>query len=151
MVEIISGNILEAHEEFICHQVNCQNAMGAGLAKVLCSKYPSVKRDYHRYCDSHTPEELLGQYQIVPVTPSQSVVNIFGQLEFGRKKGKVYTDYNALEQVFSALHEAFPDASFAFPYGFGCGLANGDWHTVLGLIQKHLDTHTVRIYVLETA
>ena len=149
MLKIITGNILNARESLICQQVNCQNAMGAGLAKVLYSKWPAVKRDYHDFCREKEPAELLGAYQIVPVDQTRSVVNVFSQLEFGRKKGKVYTRYDALETAFSALHHDYPDASLAFPYGFGCGLANGDWTIVLSLIEKHFADHVVTIYQLE--
>jgi len=38
MIKIINGNILDAKETFICHQVNCQGVMGAGLAKAIRNK-----------------------------------------------------------------------------------------------------------------
>lgn len=32
----------------IMHQVNCQNKMGAGVAKALYNTYPQVKTEYHQ-------------------------------------------------------------------------------------------------------
>lgn len=43
MMQIFKGDILNADAEFICHQVNCMNAMGAGVAKAIYTKYPEVK------------------------------------------------------------------------------------------------------------
>lgn len=41
------------------------------------------------------------------------------------------------------------DGDFAFPYGFGCGLANGDCETVYGLIRDRFRNHKVTIYQLD--
>lgn len=38
MIKTIEGNILDAEEDIICHQVNCKGVMGAGLAKQSKSK-----------------------------------------------------------------------------------------------------------------
>jgi hypothetical protein len=37
------------------------------------------------------------------------------------------------------------DGKIAFPYGFGCDLANGDWTTVEKLIVDHLGDFDVTI------
>lgn len=136
---------MESNETYICHQVNCQNAMGAGVAKALYEKWPSVKAEYHAFCSKHrTPADLLGVHQLVSVDEDKWVINIFGQLEFGRSKKKVYTDYIALEKAFATISQF--DGSFAFPYGFGCGLANGDWNIVYGLIEKYFADKDVVLY-----
>ncbi|WP_223260709.1 hypothetical protein [Bacillus sp. LNXM65] len=44
MIKTVDGNILEASEDIICHQVNCKGVMGAGLAKQIKSKYPNIQR-----------------------------------------------------------------------------------------------------------
>ena len=35
MIKTVYGNILDATEDIICHQVNCQGVMGAGVAMDL--------------------------------------------------------------------------------------------------------------------
>ena len=41
------NNILESFNiDILCHQVNCQGVMGAGLAKQIRSKYPEVYEQY---------------------------------------------------------------------------------------------------------
>lgn len=142
MFEIQKQDLLSINAAAICHQVNCQNVMGAGVAKAIAEKYPEVKREYHALClktkAAHTsPKVLLGTVQVVPVNSvSKAVVNIFGQQYYGRFG--VYTDYDALAKAFTEINEMFAGKRIAFPYGFGCGLAGGDWMTVEKLMLKHL-------------
>lgn len=147
MINIVKGNIVNSKETYICHQVNCQNVMGAGVARALYERWPAVKNEYHAFCSlHHSAEELLGQHKLVAINDRQWVVNIYGQLDFGRNRRKVYTDYSALDKAFSAISKL--DGSFAFPYGFGCGLANGDWKIVFSLLEKHFADKQVTIYSL---
>lgn len=149
MVKTVVGDVLDANEDIICHQVNCQNAMGAGVAKALYTKWPDVKKSYHRYCRRFSsPEMLLGHVQFVDVGGGQSVANIFGQLEYGKSKYKKYTDYVALTNAFNEIRRDHHDKSLAFPYGFGCGLANGDWSVIENMIQTYFSDMDVTIYKL---
>lgn len=146
MINVISGNILDATEKYICHQVNCRNAMGSGLARQLFEKWPQVKAEYHAVTSVFAvPNDLLGMFYNVRVGKDQFVVNVYGQLDYGRDRSKVYTDYAALEMAFTTMAEML-HGDFAFPYGFGCGLANGDWDTVFGLIKRHFYRKKVTIY-----
>lgn len=65
MISIISGDLLQAKEAAICHQVNCQNVMGSGVAKAIFTKWPEVKTEYHRFCNGRRPRDLLGKIQVV--------------------------------------------------------------------------------------
>ena len=149
MIKTVRGSILDAREKYICHQVNCRNAMGSGLAKALYEKWPRVKTSYHAVASEFTssPQELLGKFQLVYVEDDQYVINVYGQLDYGRDKSVVYTDYDALRRAFTGMAQL--DGDFAFPYGFGCGLANGDWRTVYGLIQECFQHSNVTIYQLD--
>ena len=40
------GNILNAEESIICHQVNVDGVMGGGLAKQVANAYPNVEKEY---------------------------------------------------------------------------------------------------------
>lgn len=152
MIKTVIGDILDAPEDIICHQVNCQNAMGSGVAKVLFTRWPEIKKSYHRYCRRFSsPEKLLGQVQLVEVAPNKQVANIFGQLEFGRDKYRKYTDYAALTKAFNKIRNQCADKSLAFPYGFGCGLANGDWKIVYNMIEIYFKDMDVTIYRLPTS
>lgn len=149
MIRTVRGSILDAREKYICHQVNCRNAMGSGLAKALYEKWPQVKSVYHEVTSWFVdPADLLGMFYLVRVEDAQCVINIYGQLNYGRDKSVVYTNYEALREAFTTMDRRL-HGDFAFPYGFGCGLANGDWETVYGLIQECFQHNNVTIYQLD--
>ena len=134
-------DLLTTTADYIVHQVNCQGVMGAGLAYQIRQQYPKLYSIYKSYCTLYAPTDLLGRVFI-----HDNVINVFGQLTYGRDKSIVYTDYTALRNAFTRIHCYLPtNQSLAFPYGFGCGLANGDWNTVLALITDCFPTRTVYI------
>lgn len=148
MITIRQCDLLNCNAEYICHQVNCKGAMGAGLAKAIANKWPFVKLSYESFCDAykHNPKSLLGVYQVVNVAPNKNVINIFGQLDYGREFGRCYTSYDALMQAFKNMEEWIDVSStIAFPYRFGCGLAGGDWEVVFALLKIYLNKHNIII------
>lgn len=149
MVTVVKGNILNAQEDIICHQVNCQGVMGAGVAKEISTKWPIVKEEYQDLCrQKKHKDDLLGFVQIVKVDGNKCVANIFGQYSYGHDKYKKYTDYTALTRAFDHLRCVYQGKSLAFPYGFGCGLANGDWNVVKTMIDIYFSEMNVTIYKL---
>lgn len=140
-------NILDIPFGVICHQVNCQGVMGAGLAKQLLSKWPQVKQDYinfientkRQYSYEYTPKVLLGKVVYTRVSDSITVASIFGQENYGRNRGIVYTDYYALETgirlvVDTAIRNNL--GPITVPFQIGCGLANGNWADVVTRIER---------------
>lgn len=151
MFEIIREDILNSTADYICHQVNCQNAMGSGVAKAIYTKYPEVKSEYHKFCSqAKSPYDLLGEIQIVPIQRAGlSVINIFGQLNYGRQQGIRYTEYQALKDALLKINKLCSGKSVAFPYGIGCGLAGGDWMTVEKMLVQCLPDCNIKIYLKE--
>jgi len=135
-IKIIEGNLLDANEDVLIHQVNCMGVMGAGLAYQIGEKWPFVKESYktivESYKDINSRKSLLGQAQWCSIG-CQWVVNLFGQYEFGRQRDKVYTDYGALKNglIDIAMHAEQYCLTVAIPYGLGCGLGGGDWEGVV--------------------
>ena len=124
MIKKITGDILDSTEDCICQQVNCQGVMGAGVAKAIAEKWPLVKALYLWKCRQQINlGELLGSIQAVNINEEQMIINIFGQLDYGRDKYKRYTDYSALTKAFDTIRTKYAGYSLAFPYGFGCGCA----------------------------
>ena len=147
-IKHIRGNILTApthnEETIICHQVNCRAAMGAGLARQIRDKWPIVFDEYVKVC---SPKKL-GDFQIILVAPQLYVANLFGQLNYGR--GERQTNYAALTAALFGAMKEHPGATFRVPYGLGCGLAGGNWVTVLNLIEEAANAWdaNVEIWVL---
>ena len=111
MIKTVVGDLLDATEDIIVQQVNCRSVMGSGVAKAIYTRWPEVKTEYHKFCRRSTsPYDLLGKVQLIDVEPGRAVANVFGQLNYGRTAGKVYTDYVALTKAFDQLRTAFHDA-----------------------------------------
>lgn len=136
MIEYIKGNILNVTEGIIVQQVNCKGVMGAGLAKQIKDKWPSV---YNRYLDRvyYYPknENLLGTTVWNKVDTNLFVASIFGQYDYGH--GTKFTIYPAL---FKGIDYVFGMAEIDqipvyIPKGLGCGLAGGNWDFVKAYIQ----------------
>lgn len=135
-MRITNQDLLSVQHGIIAHQVNCKGVMGAGLAKQIRSKYPQVFDSYSKHCS----DECLGKIQLIQVTESLYVANLFSQLNYGR--GSRHTDYEAMRSCFLKLNQ-FKDIDIYLPYAIGCGLAGGDWQIVSNLIDECLPTAIV--------
>lgn len=151
-VQIIRGDLLEADADIICHQVSCQGVMGAGVAKQIADKWPNVKKEYVKFCNSKKlKQNLLGEVQLVTANGGFQqegdplILNIFGQFYYGHDD--VYTDYSALTKAFRKMNQLYKGKTLAFPYGFGCGLAGGDWQDVEPMLVRLLPDCDVKIYL----
>lgn len=144
-MKFVKGNILDAEHGIIGHQVNCRMVMGAGLAKQIRDRYPSVYSEYKEIMGAAPLESRLGKCQIVQVMPSLYIANLFGQLNYFPRNVQ-HTNYNALSMALHGLSnwrsinwpnnpEAMP---IYLPSGLGCGLAGGDWEIVKGLISSSI-------------
>lgn len=145
-IRVVDGDLLEAQEHIIGHQVNCQAVMGSGVAKALKSRYPRIYTAYMEYCSGKKPEELLGKLQIVELE-GKWAANLFGQLNYGRSSA-IYTDYPSLQQALLSLKEYAKERglSVALPYQIGCGLANGDWNVVGPMIEDAFRDYECTLY-----
>ena len=123
----INKSILETDIQYIAHGVNCQNVMGAGIAKAIYTKYPEVKSSYHKF-----ENKKLGSIDRVKTHKGNVVFNLFTQEFYGRD-GKLYVSYKAIEDCFTRL--IYRTNAIAIPK-IGCGLAGGDWDKVKSIIDK---------------
>ena len=141
----IQSDLTTINNGYIMHQVNCQNVMGAGVAKALYSKYPEIKTAYHEFATKYpNPTEHLGKIQPVSLTsnPNLKIFNAYTQLYYGNsaKTKKVYTDEEKLINTLNRFDQrAKQDNQPAYvPAKIGCGLAGGDWDH----IKKHILDNT---------
>lgn len=137
----INGDITKVITSgYIMHQVNCQGAMGAGVALALLKRWPQVRSKYITYvkgfADKH---QLLGKMQIVKINDDLSVINSFTQFGYGNsyKSNKVDTDEKLLiaNIHFMAEQAKEENTTLAVPDHIGCGLAGGNWQTVYDNIK----------------
>lgn len=128
----------------IMHQVNCQNVMGAGVAKALYTKYPQVKEQFHQLANKNeynTPLKRFGLVQPVKINDQLFIFNSFSQMYYGRDKNRVYTDETALIANLNKLDTWAKKHNLPayVPARIGCGLAGGDWNRIKHYIENHTD------------
>lgn len=147
------GNIVtDSKYEIFCHQVNCQGVMGAGLAKQIRNRYPSVYEDYMRAIKSGY---LLLGTKICTLTADKRIcVSMFAQEDYGTNK--CYTDYSAFQIILDGLADELQTLeegrnthiNIAFPYKIGCGLAGGNWNIVRRMIEKFSERIPNDVYIV---
>ena len=91
MIKVVKGNLLDATEAIIAHQVNCQKKMNSGVAKAIREKYPIVFDIYQE------TRPMLGFTHFIDIpsnTECKYVANMYAQDTYGYD-GKQYTNYDA--------------------------------------------------------
>lgn len=152
MIKIVYGDLLEAKEDILGHQVNCQGKMNSGVAKSIREKYPYAYHMYMKKCEANSKlnqetSNLLGKLQIATVETDKHVANLFGQNFYGYDKKK-YTDEEALFSAFKRLREYAEnfELSVALPYMIGCYRGGADWKIVEEYLLKAFDGYEVTLY-----
>lgn len=149
-------SVLEAKENIIVHQVNCQGAMNSGIAKQIRERWPQVYHDYRKLWawnetdNASDRRDLLGEITITKVGQDKYVVNLFGQEHYGYD-GDRYTSYDALYDGLTYIKEKAQELglSVALPFGIGCGRGGADWFIVDAIIQRVFHDYEVHLYKWE--
>jgi O-acetyl-ADP-ribose deacetylase (regulator of RNase III) len=149
-VEIVVGDLLDAKEDIIAHQVNSMRKMNSGVAKQIRNKYPSAYTDYMNMTENKKPHELLGKLIISNAGGNKYVAHLFGQLNYGYD-GKRYTSYDALYDSLKQLKEQAKKANktVAIPKLLGSDRGGADWDIVYKMIEKIFEDYKATIYKLE--
>lgn len=121
--------------EIILHQVNCRGVIGSGFAKYVRDTFPGLYMSYNRLCHTHPSKYLLGRVFIYNYQ-NYIILNMFSQLDYGYK-GKVYTDYDAMENALKYIRNKFPTEKITAPKYIGCDRGGGDWNIVSKLLEKY--------------
>ena len=143
MIKIINGNLLNATEQVIGHQVNCMGYMGAGVALQLRNKHPDMYNTYKLRCISDNL--CLGNTHLYQIDNGQYIANIFGQHKIGRGR---QTNYGSLGLAIHDLKKQMNEkelTSLALPYMMGCGLGGGSWDIVYGIIENCFENSEIDV------
>ncbi len=144
-MQYIKQDITAIERGVIAQGVNCQHAMGAGVAKAILDKWPIVFESYMRNLSG---EQMLGTTHLINVSekhllPHDStlwVANCYTQEYFGAD-GKVYA---SVEAIRSSLRGAYVLAEIEqlplFLPQLGAGLGGLDWERDVEPIINELDT-----------
>ena len=144
MIKFCEGDLLKSGCDIICHQVNEYGVMGAGIAKQIKEKYPKAFEDYVKAIKEKTSKgENLPLIALSKQPDGVIVANMFTQrrgetdLELLRNAvvflGMQIIDLFITKLKFNDKNGAFFDRPFrvGIPYKYGCGIAKGDWESVL--------------------
>lgn len=157
MIKIQKGNLFEAKQGLICHQVNCRGVMGAGVAKTFKEKYPDSFTAYTSWCKKFEPGILLGNCVFMEENGNITTCSMFAQDRYGRDE--VFTDYEAFrrccQRIVAFLKTScnWADEARAYPinipYKIGCGLAGGNWDIVYQILREELGNYNVILWKKE--
>lgn len=135
-MKYIKKDITTVFSGVIAHGVNCQGAMGSGVAGAIKEKWPIVYEVFKR---SPTGKMMLGVCHLVPIETGQLFVcNCYTQLHYGR--GCRFASPEAIEQSLAGVYEwaNFFQLPVYMPK-IGAGLGGLNWETEVEPIVALLD------------
>lgn len=152
MIDFVNNNLLDATENIIVHQVNCQGVMGSGIALQIKKKWPQVYTDYiKRFAGERWENKsLLGSISATQIGERKYVVNLYSQLNYGGGMGR-YTNYEAIYTALEnlAAHAKSLKYSVAIPYRLGSDRGGANWDIIYKMIEVLFKGIDVTIYKLE--
>ena len=132
MVTVVKGNLLNASEKIIAHQVNCQKKMNSGVAKAIREKWSDVFEKYQQ------TEPQLGFVDFILVDRNyRYVANMYSQDNYGYD-GKQYTNYDAFRQCCKTIVETCRNMpkkyTVAMPYKIASDRGCAVWYKIIDIL-----------------
>ena len=142
----LKGNIIHVNEGIIVHGCNSLGVMGAGVAKVIKTKYPECYKTYEEHVFNN--QDLLGTVAWHRVNEKLRIANTITQKNVGTNKRQV--DYEAIAKCFEEVYaEAYSlDLQVFFPK-IGSGLGGGDRNIISTIIENVEGSDKVYKYCVE--
>lgn len=147
MIRVVKGNLLDAKETIIAHQVNCQKKMNSGVAKAIREKYPVVFEQYLQ------TEPLLGAVYFISVD-GHYIANMYAQDMYGYD-GQQYTNYAAFRQcckdivkVCELSKHMKKDLNVAMPYKIASDRGGADWDKIMDILLEEFTDVDLTLYKL---
>lgn len=150
------GDLFQCDEGIIVHGCNRQGVMGSGVAKLIKERYPTA---FAIYLGAVHSGEKLGSSSFAQQYDGKLIVNALTQEYYGRMKGVVYVDYEAVRNVMKDLNwfaeqmakEDKPQGghylAIAMPK-IGAGLGGGSWDIIAHIIEEESTSFQPVVYAL---
>jgi O-acetyl-ADP-ribose deacetylase (regulator of RNase III) len=146
-IKYVTGDLLQAPEQYVLHGCNAKGVMGSGVAKLIRDKYPKAYQDYRNSYDSHG----LSLGSIVPSKQPDGkiILNAITQETYG--KTGVHVSYWAIANVMHILNKWHINnqkqpKEIAMPK-VGSGLAGGDWNVIEAIIENEAKNFQPIVYI----
>ena len=123
--------------------------MGSGVAKEIRAKHPKAYEEYHKYCLSHEPKDILGDVVWVE-SNGKLIANGITQPSYGYDKSR-YVDYEAINKVMDTVHREAHLSGIEYvtmPF-IGAGLGGGSWNKISGIIESAFVNVIPVVYTLD--
>lgn len=155
-MQYVIGDLLKIQKGIVAHQVNIYGIMGGGVALHLAKLYPNLEKLYQLYCESLIPKGKTGKPRkfinysgkvlfwtdgILSYEKSDLIVaNCFSQGGEGKSS---HTSYDAIVSCFNRIEEFrvqqnIPSNKNTYvPFGYGCGIADGNWNIVRSILANY--------------
>jgi len=129
-VKIVSGDLLDATEDYIVHQCNCVSTDAKTLAKLIFDKYPYSNSYKNRTVSTRSVPgtiELFGNGN-----NKRFIINAYAQYypapsmyQNDTKELRMGWFWDCLDTI--AQIENIRNKTIAMPYNIGFGAGGGDW------------------------
>ncbi len=113
MINIKNGNLLEAKENIIVHQVNVDGIMGGGVAKQLADRFQDLEKFYAKHCEYlNNSYEFLNGTVLFYGSGNKIIANMFSQFP------NFETDYEAMKIALNYIKKwaSNNNRTIAIPY-----------------------------------
>jgi O-acetyl-ADP-ribose deacetylase (regulator of RNase III) len=148
MLYEVSGDILLSRANAVAHGVAANDPMNQGLALSLHERFPTMHRDFHRWCHANHPKP--GDAWLWEGDHRPSVVNLItqeGGYGQGARPGKAST--KAVSDCLKALAKLVKKEKFtslAVPK-LATGVGGLDWNDVKPLVEQRLGGLDIPVFV----
>ena len=142
MIEYLNMSIFDSPAECLVNLINCEGAMGKGLALEFKKRYPTMFLQYQRDC----MQKKMGIGMLSLYTTSDIKILNFPTKEYWRYPSRlIHIEYGL--RTFNESYEFFGLRSISFPK-LGCGLGGLDWKTqVQPLMVDFLSNLSIDVYI----
>lgn len=151
MMYEVQGDVLMSRAEVIAQGVSVNDPMTSGLARKLQEKFPSMREEFHRWCEETEPEP--GQVWLWKGTGKTKVLNLLvGEAPDPELVRPSRPDKIAVNRSFRALNKLVVDerlSSIAMPK-IGSGVGGIDWLEVRGMMDSQLGELLIPVFVYVT-
>jgi O-acetyl-ADP-ribose deacetylase (regulator of RNase III) len=152
MIKYVSGDILLSKAEAVAHGVAPNDHFSSGLALSLRERWPAMAKDFRHWCHNENPKPGTIWHWAGPGSPR--IINLLTQEAAeghhqASHPGKAKTEH--VNHALKSLHHFIVDEglqSLALPK-LATGVGGLDWAAVKPLIQKHLGSLQIPVYVYE--
>src|SRR5437667_5012324 len=147
MLELVTGNRLEADTEAVVNTVNTEGVMGKGIALQFKKKYPEMYEEYRRACEAGEVQPgKMHVFERKDILNPRYIIN-FPTKRHWRSPSRIEDIKTGLAALAEEIQKR-EIKSIALP-PLGCGNGGLEWDEVLPAIKKalsHLPDVRILVY-----